>query len=617
MIKISKFTLIFFVVILGISSLGYATDTKDSARAIVINIGKAYADKKISDQLFLDSVHHAMRSFNSLGINFNQQELLQMLEEYRQVIWNNKHFTSHKRTYYSLLSNQAQMAGRDGEMLYYAEKIGRLEKELTGKFSITALTIEVDYYNTQMSFQKGIDLFTVAQKDILNQLKNAAKDSTKAEDIVQISILLNNVAEAAYKVKDTVLGKVILEGLQLAEEYVKQRYPKDSEIVAYTKLNSVMALADKAKALDDNGLQESVFRTMESMLLDTTVPDYLKNYIHFNIVNKKLFYFLKQKINDSAAFYLKILTDIRKDDGSAINKFVIGQAHAKYLFNMGRYKESADTLGNSVKYLDSTYIQIVKDINEMMYAQAKAEDQQFFLNEAAVENERKAELIRWGTSAGILLLVLGVGSFVFIRQRQRKKFLEFKLNMARNIHDETGPALLYAKSLAKSCKVIGDDEKMRAELENHIENTMAVMRSLSHDLKSDKLYSIGSLIKETDSTLKKLKNLNVFNYEIKERLKENRFISHYQFSQLKAVLQECITNSIKHAQFDRIDISFIETVNKLAITYNDNGKGWESNPGDGIGMSNMRERVRLVNGDFKIDNKFPEGYSIQMLVPLR
>lgn len=612
------YTLLFLLLSVIISGSSYAIDRKDSALVAIRNMDKALASGKLTERKYLDTLHAGMRSLNAQGIHFKQKELLQLLALYKKVIWSKPEFADQKRNYYAVFSNQAQMAGRNGEMLYYAEKIAQTEKELTRKFSLTALTIELSYYNDQASFQKSKQLFLDAKPQIADLLKNAVRDSIKAQDLAQLSTLLSHAVKAAYTLKDTLLGHEADQYLDKVTEIVQLVYPGDQEVIAYIRFNKVTALNYQAQELADHKLQKSVFRMYEAMLPDEKVPDYLKDYVYFNMVDQKVAYFLKYKQNDSAATYLAELQRIRADDGSAYNRFAIGRFRAKYLFNLGRYKESADTLGNAVQYLDSTHAQLVKDLNEMVYAQAKSEEQQLMLDEAAAENKRKEQLI-WGVSFGaVLLVILGTSIILYIRQRQKRKFLEFKLNMARNIHDETGPALLYAKSLAKSCKVIGDDEHMRAELESHIENTMAVIRSLSHDLKSDELHSIDSLIKATESTLNKLKGLNLFNFEIRQRLQANRFISHYQFSQLKAVLQECITNSIKHAEFDRIDISFVETGNKLTIVYRDNGSGWEAAlPGNGIGLNNMKERVELVNGDLKIEKHLPQGYDIRIEVPLR
>jgi signal transduction histidine kinase len=55
----------------------------------------------------------------------------------------------------------------------------------------------------------------------------------------------------------------------------------------------------------------------------------------------------------------------------------------------------------------------------------------------------------------------------------------------------------------------------------------------------------------------------------------------------------------------------------LLIAYSDDGKGIapERLPG-GIGMQNMQERTNLLNGDFHLHNTYPEGYFIDVTIPL-
>lgn len=196
------------------------------------------------------------------------------------------------------------------------------------------------------------------------------------------------------------------------------------------------------------------------------------------------------------------------------------------------------------------------------------------------------------------------------------RFVDFKLNLARNIHDETNPALLYARMLAKKQRLDYAPES-GGELEDHIGLTMEHIRSLSQDLKSEQQLAVGDLLRDTRAILDKMSALSGFSYSIKDPLNRKRFLSHYQYHNLKAILQECIANSIKHAEFGQIAITFAIDINRLKISYSDNGKGW---PGDqqmsGIGLQNMRDRIKKLNGDFVISNHYPDGYRIEMSIKL-
>ncbi len=598
-----------------VAAYSYAIDRKDSATLAISNINKAYNSGQITTEIYTDSVYNLMQHLLSENNYFSHEALLGMLKPLRKMVFGPAANPEQQRKYYGILSNQAQMNARNGEMLYYGEKINQLEREANNKPSLTALTIIADHYLTEKVWEKVIALYQ-ENKSYLQQI--ATNGTGNVADLVQAAMVTQKSALALFETGN------IAEG-QIAESMIAamlNHVPKSGEKAALVKSNIVylqyLTLNTKGLAQKRPDLQLTAFKGMESLLASEQTPDYLKPYIQSNLSSFKLDYFLAQHQPDSAQKYLNTSEALDADEFQPYNKYLLKEQKARLLFEQGNYRESALLLEEAIKYLDTSRTLLSKDIDEMMYAQAKSEDQKIMLDEAAAENKRKEQWI-WGISSGaLLLLILGGSTLVIIRQRQKRRFLEFKLNMARNIHDETGPALLYAKSLAKSCKVIGDDEHMRAELESHIENTMAVIRSLSHDLKSDQLQSIGSLISETETTLKKLKTLNLYDYEIKAQLQTNRFISHYQFSQLKAVLQECITNSIKHAEFDRIMISFTEANNKLSIVYKDNGRGWESGgPLAGIGLNNMKERARQINGDLEIEQRNPEGYEIRINVPLR
>jgi signal transduction histidine kinase len=55
----------------------------------------------------------------------------------------------------------------------------------------------------------------------------------------------------------------------------------------------------------------------------------------------------------------------------------------------------------------------------------------------------------------------------------------------------------------------------------------------------------------------------------------------------------------------------------LQVQYSDDGKGIdpEAEPA-GIGLQNIRERVASLRGSFQLDNAWPQGYSIHILIPL-
>lgn len=333
------------------------------------------------------------------------------------------------------------------------------------------------------------------------------------------------------------------------------------------------------------------------------------------MVDGKTEYYLNHGNSDSAGYYLDLYQQFYADD-HPYNQARVTRFQAQELYNRGKYKESIDLLNKAFDKLDSARTMAVSDVDNLLYAQASAEERQLLLDAAERQRKRTERQLFIAAATAALLLLGGFALIRFLRRRQRMRFLEFKLNLARNIHDEANPALLYAQNLLKVLRP--EDESQKKELSAHIQHTMEVVRSLSHDLKQEEQTTLGDLAAFAEGVLQKLSMAMGFSYHIESEMDRARFISHYQFTQLKAILNECITNSVKHANFSAINLSFLQGLNKLTIAYHDNGKGWpENGVAEGIGLANMKERSRQLNGDWSLENNYPEGYRTRLDILLR
>ncbi len=594
--------------------------TKDSATQVINDISGAYQKGRLSEKAYLDTVHNTMRAFLSQNIFFTHKELLQMLDLYRRVIWKDGKNEAYKRNYYGILSNQAEMSGRDGEILYYAEKFDKLELENKHQRSLTALSLIASYYSRQGSNEKVKALYEKERNYLRSIPVIVDKEKLDKNDLVQATILLEYVTRALYELKDTLSGEEAEGTLEKIAVIIRAKYSKDVSVMARITVTQILASYYRADAKNSPELILEAFRSMDALLNDKNTPAFMKSYMYSTIADMKTAYYIQYTNIDSAAHYLGVYEEMVTDNLDLYNVFVSKKYRARLLYKEGKYKESMDMYEAAMNTLDTSRSVLVKDIDDMMYARAETEEQQLLLADAAARN-KKAER-RFFIASAVIALLLIAGLFIirYIRRRQKNKLVKFKLDMARNIHDETNPALLYAKALIKASRSDEDREKINAELESHLGHTMELIRSLSHDLKSDKQYVLHDLVAKTEQTLEKLNTGNDFVFNIQASIEKRRFISHYQFSQLVSVLNECMTNTIKHASFNKINVTFATSGNKLAITYNDNGKGWETiqaAPGIGIGIRNMEERIWQLNGEWKIDNNYPDGYRIHISSLLR
>jgi signal transduction histidine kinase len=91
------------------------------------------------------------------------------------------------------------------------------------------------------------------------------------------------------------------------------------------------------------------------------------------------------------------------------------------------------------------------------------------------------------------------------------------------------------------------------------------------------------------------------------------------------IAQEAITNVIRHAEAERIDIEIIYTPSDIFMQIRDNGKGFEAHQilKNGIngascwGLLGMQERAALVGGTCEIQSEPGQGTCVEVRVPLQ
>jgi PAS domain S-box-containing protein len=85
------------------------------------------------------------------------------------------------------------------------------------------------------------------------------------------------------------------------------------------------------------------------------------------------------------------------------------------------------------------------------------------------------------------------------------------------------------------------------------------------------------------------------------------------------VLQEAMSNAVKHSGERRFEVALDCTLDQLHLTVADQGAGFDAQTvpsRGGLGLTSMRERVRLVNGTFAVDSKPMGGTTVHVWVPL-
>jgi PAS domain S-box-containing protein len=85
------------------------------------------------------------------------------------------------------------------------------------------------------------------------------------------------------------------------------------------------------------------------------------------------------------------------------------------------------------------------------------------------------------------------------------------------------------------------------------------------------------------------------------------------------ILQEALQNALKHSGRQRFEVSLKYETNEIELTVHDSGVGFDpekATSGQGLGLTSMKERLKLVDGQLSIDSTPQQGTTIHARVPV-
>ena len=92
-------------------------------------------------------------------------------------------------------------------------------------------------------------------------------------------------------------------------------------------------------------------------------------------------------------------------------------------------------------------------------------------------------------------------------------------------------------------------------------------------------------------------------------------------SHLFRIVQEAVSNVLKHAQANEATIQLYGFGNELQLTIEDDGVGYDSEKIDQTdnhhGLLNMEYRVNSMKGEFTLDSNVQHGTMIMIKVPIQ
>ncbi len=191
--------------------------------------------------------------------------------------------------------------------------------------------------------------------------------------------------------------------------------------------------------------------------------------------------------------------------------------------------------------------------------------------------------------------------------------------LARELHDETGQALTSMLLGLKSAEDAADAEAARAavaELRELVVETLQDVRRLAVELRPKALDDFG-LVAALERLVQTFADATSIEIEFEPRLGAERLPKEIETT-LYRIVQEALTNIVKHAQARRVSIVLMRRNGRAAAVIEDDGRGFDPTRtrDGGLGLVGMRERLALLDGRLTVESSPDAGTTLAVEVPL-
>lgn len=192
---------------------------------------------------------------------------------------------------------------------------------------------------------------------------------------------------------------------------------------------------------------------------------------------------------------------------------------------------------------------------------------------------------------------------------------EERKRIAQELHDSIGGNLAGIKLQLASVK---EKTETLHTITGQLDETYQLVRDISHTLipKKFRQDDFTQLIKEYTKSITNTGELNVeFHPHPEEKINT---INEMVKMELFKIIQELMTNTLKHAKASNTDIHLNYFEDSITLLFEDNGKGFDKeNNGDGIGFLNIKSRIEKLNGTLHIDSAVNRGTVISIEIPIK
>jgi signal transduction histidine kinase len=311
-----------------------------------------------------------------------------------------------------------------------------------------------------------------------------------------------------------------------------------------------------------------------------------------------------------------ILSDSTAD--SKIKAAVLTE-YSKILYASGNYKLAYQLNDSALTIIHNDY----RNINTNAYAESESKFRNQLLQyQVQLEKQKKTRLYFWI----IGLLLASVLVILWLRYRNHKKivlekikqkqiaidaFIEGeekeKARIGRELHDGIAQEII-------GVKLAMMQQKMPLSAIEDLNRISIDIRNIAHELMPQTLKEYGLQIAIEDICQKILMPSGI-QYELHVELINSRLPHKIEIT-LYRIFQELAHNIIKHSKATEVIVQLRTMQQHILLIVEDNGTGISQNNKSGIGITNLKSRVKLLDGSIQYESIDNEGTTAIIRVPI-
>jgi len=278
------------------------------------------------------------------------------------------------------------------------------------------------------------------------------------------------------------------------------------------------------------------------------------------------------------------------------------------------YARKYYTLNEKTRSENNT--KIVTDLDTKYQTEKKDKE----LLQQKIQLQKKETQYNYMTGFAIFLLIGAILTWFLFQQRQKRKNQEIitlkrehqiktletliegeekeRYRIAKELHDGVNGDLSAIKF--KLSSLLEMNNKVIKEALIMIDDSCKQVRAISHNLVPPSLEKF-NLLEATQEYCHNMDEVHTIKINF-QHIGETIAISKKTQVNIYRIIQELITNSIKHAKAKEINVQMSCHDKTLQITVEDNGVGYDQNDAkqNGIGLSNIESRINYLNANLDV-----------------